>query len=58
MSPTRNWWKFYLYAKDPYEPKYKFFINKQENAELKDLIDSKALVEYLNDIDKIYDNIE
>ena len=34
--------KTYLYAKDLYEPKYQFFINKQESTELKHLNDSKA----------------
>ena len=47
-----------LYAKDPYEAKYQLLINKRENAGLKYLNDSKAFIEYSNDIDDIYKNIE
>ena len=48
--------KTYLYAKDPYEAKYQLFINKRESTGLKH--DSKAFIEYLNDMDDIYNNIE
>ena len=50
--------KSYLYAKDPYEAKCKLLVNKRENAGLKHLIDSKTFIEYLNDMDDIYKNIE
>ena len=50
--------KIYLYAKDPYEAKYQFVINKQESTELKYLNYSKAFIEYSNDVDDIYKNIE
>ena len=50
--------KIYLYAKDPYESKYQFLINKQESTALKHLNDSKAFIEYSNDTDDIYKNIE
>ena len=43
--------KIYLYAKDPYEAKYQFLINKQESTGLKDLNDYKAFTEYSNDMD-------
>ena len=36
--------KIYLYAKDPYEAKYKLLINKRESAGLKHLNDSKACI--------------
>ena len=36
--------KIYLYAKDPYEAKYQFLINKQENAGLKYINDFEALL--------------
>ena len=42
--------KLYLYAKDPFEAKYQFLINKQESTGLKHFNDSKAFIEYLNDI--------
>ena len=50
--------KIYLYAKDPYEAKYQFLINKQENTDLKHINDSKAYIEYSNDMDDVYENIE
>ena len=49
--------KIYLYAKDPYEAKYQFLINKQQSTGLKHLNGSKAFIEYSNDMDDIYKNI-
>ena len=37
-----------MHAKDPYEAKYQFLINKRENAELKHFHDLKAFIEYSN----------
>ena len=48
----------YSYAKDPYEIKYHFLINKWESTSLKHLNDSKAFIEYWNDMDDICKNIE
>ena len=39
--------KIYLYAKDPYEPKYQFLINKRESVGLKHFNDPKALLNTL-----------
>ena len=39
--------KTYLYAKDPYEAKYQFLINKQKSTELKHLNYSKAFIEFI-----------
>ena len=50
--------KIYLYAKDPFEAKYQFLINKRESTGLKHFIDSKVFIEYSNDMDDIYKNIE
>ena len=50
--------KIYLYAKDPYEAKYQFLINKRESTGLKHFNDSKAFIEYSNNMDDIYKNIE
>ena len=50
--------KIYLYAKGPYETKYQFLINKPEDASLKHYNGSKAFIEYSNDMDYIYENIE
>ena len=47
-----------LYTKDPYKAKYQFLINKRESTDLKYLNDSKAFIDYSNDIDDIYKNIE
>ena len=50
--------KIYLYAKDPYEAKYQFLINKRESIGLKHLNDPKAFIEYLNDMQDVYKYIE
>ena len=42
--------KVYLYAKDPYEAKYQFLINKRESAGLIHFDDQKAFIEYSNDM--------
>ena len=49
---------FFLYAIDPYEAKHQLLINKRESTGLKYLNDSKAFIEYSNDMDDIYKNIE
>ena len=46
--------KIYLYVKDQYKAKYQFLINKQESTELKCLNVSKVLIEYSNDMDRIF----
>ena len=50
--------KTYLYAKDPYKVKYQFLIRKHESTSLKYFNDSKAFIEYSNDIDDVFKNIE
>ena len=50
--------KIYLHAKDPYEAKYQFLINKRESTGLKHFKDSKTFIEYSNDMDDIYKTIE
>ena len=47
--------KAYLYAKDPYEARYQFVINKRESTRLKYFNDLKA---YSNDMQCIYKNIK
>ena len=49
--------KIYLYAKDPYEDKYQFLMNKGESIGLKHFNDPKAFIEYSNDIHDVYKNI-
>ena len=48
----------YLHAKDPYEAKYQFLINKRESTGLKHFNDPKAFIEYSNDMQDVYKNIE
>ena len=47
-----------MYAKDPYEAKYQFLINKRESIGLKHINDPIAFVEYSNDMQDVYKNIE
>ena len=49
--------KIYLYAKDLYEPKYQFLINKIESIGLKHFNDSNTFIEYSNDMHDVYNNI-
>ena len=50
--------KIYLYAKDLYEAKYQLLINKRESTGLKHFSDFKAFIEYSNNVDDIFNNIE
>ena len=50
--------KIYLYAKDPYEVKYQYLINKREKVGLDHFDDPKAVIEYSNDMQDVYKNIE
>ena len=49
--------KIYLYAKDIHEPKYEYLINKREQAGIKNLNDPKAFIEYSDDMDDVFDDI-
>ena len=42
--------KIYLYAKDQYEAKYQYLINKLEKVGLDHFNDPKAFMEYSNDM--------
>ena len=50
--------KIYLYAKDPYEGKYQYSINKREQVGLDYFKDPKAFMEYSNDMEDVCKNIE
>ena len=50
--------KIYLYAKDPYEKKYQYLINKREKVGLNHFNDPKACMEYSNDMQDVHKNIE
>ena len=49
--------KKYLYAKDPYEAKYQYLINKRKRAGLNHFNDPKAFIEYSNVLRDVYKNI-
>ena len=49
--------KIYLYAKDPYEAKYQYLINKRESVGINHFNDPKAFIEYSNDMHDVYKNI-
>ena len=50
--------KIYLYAKDPYEAKYQYLINKIERVAINHFNDPKAFIEYSNDMHDVYKNID
>ena len=49
--------KIYLYAKDTDGKKYKFLINKREQAGIKNINDPHAFIEYSNDMNDVLDDI-
>ena len=50
--------KIYLYAKDLYEEKYQYLINKCEKVGLKHYNDPKAFIKYSNEKQDVYKNID
>ena len=46
------------YAKDPYEAKYQYLINKREKLGLDHFNDPKAFIDYSNNMQDVYKNIE
>ena len=50
--------KIYLYTKDPYEMKYQYLINKKESVSINHFNDPEAFIEYLNDTEGVYKNID
>ena len=50
--------KIYLYAKDPYETKYQYLINKREDVTIDHSNNPKAFVEHSNDMRDVYKNID
>ena len=47
-----------MYAKDPYEAKYQYLINKRECVGINRLNDCKAFIEYSNDMHKVCKNVD
>ena len=50
--------KIYLYTKDLSEPKYEFLINNRKYAGIKHFNDRTAFIEYSNDMDDVFTNID
>ena len=50
--------KIYLYAKDPYQKKYQYLINKHEKVGLSHFNEPKAFMEFSKDMQDVYKNIE
>ena len=50
--------KIYLYAKDPYEAKYQYLINKHEEVGLDHFDDHNAFIEYSIDMQDVHKNID
>ena len=49
--------KIYLYAKDPYEDKYQYLINKRESVGLKYFSYPNTFIDFSNDMRDVYKNI-
>ena len=49
--------KIYLYAKNIYEEKHQYLINKREQAGIKNLNDPHAFIEYSNDMNDVLEDI-
>ena len=49
--------KSYLYAQDLSEPKYEYLIKNREQAGIKNLQDPKAFIEYSDDMNDVYSDI-
>ena len=47
-----------MYAIDPYEAKYQFLINKRKSTGLKNFNNPRAFIEYSNDMQDVYENID
>ena len=50
--------KIYLYAKDLYEAKYQYLINKREGVGVDRFDNPKAFIEYSNNMHDVYKNID
>ena len=50
--------QIYLFAKDLYESKYQYLINKRESVGINHFNDPKAFIDYSNDMHDVYKNID
>ena len=58
LSNQPDTYKLYLYAKDRYKTKHQLLLKRGERTSLNYFNDSKACIEYSNDMDKDFKNIE
>ena len=49
--------KIHFDAKDPYESKYQYLINKRESVGINHFNDPEVFIEYSNDMCDVYKNI-
>ena len=47
-----------MYAKDSYETKYQYLVNKRESAGINHFNNPKAFIEYSNNMYHVYKNID
>ena len=47
-----------MHAKDPYECKYQYLINKRKVVGINNVNNPKAFIEYSNDMRNVYKNID
>ena len=57
-EPNIDNFYIYLYAKDLHKVKHQLLTSKRKSTGLKNFIDSRAFIEYADDMDEIYKNIE
>ena len=50
--------KIYLYAKDLYEAKYQYLIDKREGVSINHFNDTEVFIEYSNDMRNLYKNFK
>ena len=50
--------KINLQPKDPYKAKYQYLINKRESTSINHFNESEAFIEYSNDKEDIYKNVD
>ena len=50
--------RIYLYAKDLSKPKYEYLINKRKQAGIKYFNDPTVFIEYSNDMNDVFTNID
>ena len=50
--------KICLYAKDSYESKYKYLIDKRESVGINHFNDPEAFIDYSHDMHDVYKNID